>query len=352
MDLKGIDVSTHQGKINWEKVKADGIQFAIIRAGFTGYGKSKSKQKDDCFETNYANAKKVGIPVGVYWYSCAVTESEAIQEADLLLEYIKGKKLEYPVYIDTEDNHDVSKYSPTSQATIGRNALTKVVKAFCERIENAGYYVGIYASASWFKDRLNDDELSAYDHWIAQWSSTRPSKPHGVWQYTSSGKVNGIVGNVDMNYSDKDYINIMKKNGLNGFSKVENSEESQKNEEKPQNEQKVEKNDWQKYIIQKGDTLSKIASKFGTTWEVLYEKNKDVIGNNPNMIYAGNTILVPSSSASNVEPSETIYVVKAGDNLSKIAGKFGTTWQKIYEKNKDVIGNNPNMIYAGQKLKI
>lgn len=340
MELKGIDVSTHQGKINWEKVKADGIQFAIIRAGFTGYGKAKSKQKDDWFETNYAMAKKVGIPVGVYWYSCAVSEAEAIQEADLMLEYIKGKQLEFPVYIDTEDNHDVSKYSPTSQVTIGKNALTKVVKAFCERIENAGYYVGIYASSSWFKDRLNDDELSAYDHWIAQWSSARPSKPHGVWQYTSSGKVNGINGNVDMNYSDKEYVDIMKKTGLNGFSKVENPANPPKIEEKPI----IAEKSWKNYVIQKGDTLSAIASRFGTTVDELANKNGI---KNPNLIYTGTTILVPSEEKTT---NETIYVVQAGDNLSKIAQKYNTTWQKIYEKNKSTIGSNPNLIHAGQKL--
>ena len=342
MKLKGIDVSTHQGTINWDKVKADGIQFAIIRAGFTGYGKAKSKQKDQHFENNYAMAKKVGMPVGVYWYSCAVSESEAIQEANLLLEYIKGKQLEFPVFIDTEDNHDVSKYSPTSQATIGKNALTKVIKAFCERIENAGYYVGIYASSSWFKDRLNDDELSAYDHWIAQWSSTQPSKAHGVWQYTSSGKVNGINGNVDMNFAYKDYINIMKKNGLNGFSKVENHENSQKTDEKPVSTEKS----WKNYVIKKGDTLSEIASRFGTTVNELANKNGI---KNPNLIYAGTTILVPSEEKGT---NEIIYIVQAGDNLSKIAQKYNTTWQKIYEKNKATIGSNPNLIHAGQKLKI
>lgn len=342
MRNKGIDVSTHQGTINWDKVKADGIQFAIIRAGFTGYGKAKSKQKDDQFENNYAGAKRVGIPVGVYWYSCAVTEEEARQEADLMLEYIKGKQLEFPVYIDTEDNHDTSKYSPTSQATIGKNALTKVVKAFCERIENAGYYVGIYASSSWFNDRLNDDELSAYDHWIAQWSSTEPSKAHGVWQYTSSGSVNGISGNVDMNYAMKDYAEIMKKNGLNGFSEGENSGNVENN---VQNSTTTEKS-WTNYTIQKGDTLSGIASKFGTTVNELANKNGI---ENPNLIYAGTTILVPSDQQTS---NETIYVVQSGDNLSKIAQKYNTTWQKIYEKNKATIGSNPNLIYAGQKLVI
>jgi len=347
--MKGIDISTHQGYLNenaWNKIKASGIEFAILRVGFTGYGKAKSKQIDSQFENNYAMAKKVGIPVGVYWYSCAVTEAEAIEEARLTLEYLKGKQLEFPIFIDTEDNHDTSKYSSSSQYSIGRTALTKVVKAFCEYIESRGNYVGIYASSSWFKNQLNDSELSKYDHWIAQWSNAQPSAPHGMWQYSSKGSVNGINGNVDMNYAFKNYESIMKENGLNGFGK--NTPTSQPKPSQPTTTTTTTEN-WISYTIKQGDTLSKIAERYNTTWQKLYEKNKSAIGNNPNLIYAGTVILVPSTST---QSNEKTYVVQQGDNLSSIAKKFNTTWQKIYEKNKNVIGGNPNIIHAGQVLKI
>ena len=98
---KGIDISTFQGKLSeqdWRNIKNSGIDFAIIRIGYTGYGVNKSKQKDDQFENNYTQCKKIGMPVGVYWYSCAVTEEEAIEEAKLTLKYLEGKQLEYPVY--------------------------------------------------------------------------------------------------------------------------------------------------------------------------------------------------------------------------------------------------------------
>lgn len=218
--IKGIDISEMQGLLNesaWNKIKASGIEFVIIRVGYTGYGKAKSKQKDYRFENNYAMAKKVGMPIGVYWYSCAVTEEEAIEEAKLTLEYLKGKQLEYPIFIDTEDNHDIEKYSSKSQYSIGKTALTKVVKAYCEYIEKQGNYVGIYASSSWFKNQLVDSKLSKYDHWIAQWSSSEPTESHGMWQYSSKGKVNGISGNVDMDYAYKDYPSIIKSQGLNGY---------------------------------------------------------------------------------------------------------------------------------------
>ena len=163
---KGIDISTFQGKLSeqdWRNIKNSGIDFAIIRIGYTGYGTQKSKQKDDQFENNYAQCKKIGMPVGVYWYSCAVTEEEAIEEAKLTLKYLEGKQLEYPVYIDTEDNHDIKKYSKESQYSIGKNRLTKVINAYCKYIEDRNYYVGIYASLSWLNNQLILDDLKAYD---------------------------------------------------------------------------------------------------------------------------------------------------------------------------------------------
>ena len=226
MELKGIDISEWQGKLSlsdFQKMKDDDINFVIIRCGYTSYGKSKLKYVDRYFENNYSLCKQVGLPVGSYYYSCATSIDEAKSEANFVLSILKGKKFEYPIAIDTEDNHNISNssYAPTSQATIGKTKLTPIIKTFCDILESNKYYVSIYASTSWFKDKLILKDLTIYDKWIAQWSKTVSfSEKYGLWQYSSSGKVNGIGGNVDMNYCYKNYPNIMLENGLNGYKKV------------------------------------------------------------------------------------------------------------------------------------
>ena len=228
---KGIDISTFQGKLSeqdWRNIKNSGIDFAIIRIGYTGYGTAKSKQKDDQFENNYAQCKKIGMPVGVYWYSCAVTEEEAIEEAKLTLKYLEGKQLEYPVYIDTEDNHNTKKYSKESQYSIGKNRLTKVINAYCKYVEERKYYVGIYASLSWFNNQLILDDLKAYDKWVAQWADRSSYKGnYGMWQYTSNGNV--IGKRMDLNEAYYDFEKIIKERGLNGYGK-ENEDENDDNQ--------------------------------------------------------------------------------------------------------------------------
>ena len=226
MELKGIDISEWQGKLSladFKKIKDSGINFVIIRCGYTSYNKSKLKYTDRYFENNYKLCKEIGLPVGAYYYSCATSINEAKAEANFVISLLKNKKFEYPIAFDTEDNHNISNssYAPTSQASIGKVKLTPIVKAFCDLLEKNNYYVSIYASTSWFKDKLILDDLIRYDKWIAQWSKTVSfSEKYGLWQYSSTGKVNGINGNVDMNYSYKDYPNIIKIKGLNGYSKV------------------------------------------------------------------------------------------------------------------------------------
>lgn len=206
--MKGIDVSKHQGKIDWKKVKNAGVEFAMIRAGYGRY----DNQKDPQFEANYAGAKAAGIPVGAYHYSYAKTVEQAKSEAQIFLKWIKGKTFEFPVAFDIEDN---------SQASLGKQLISDMIRAFCETVEAAGYYVSVYANKDWLLNRIDDDCKKKYDTWLAEWRSGEPSYTgsYGMWQYTSSGSVNGIMGRVDMNYSYKDYQSIMKANGLNGIAK-------------------------------------------------------------------------------------------------------------------------------------
>ena len=212
--MKGIDISKYQTGLDLSILKSNGLDFAIIRAGFTGWGSGVNYNIDTSFEKFYIQAKNLGIPAGAYWYSCANTKEKGIAEAKYMYENcLKGKQFEYPIYIDVEDtHHQVNNKSGVTDAIIG----------FCETLENLGYYVGIYASdISGFKDKMDINKLTAYDKWVARYGS-KPSyvKTYGMWQYTSSGKLNGFNGNIDMNESYKDYSSIIKSNGLNGYSKI------------------------------------------------------------------------------------------------------------------------------------
>ena len=207
--MNGIDVSKWQGRIDWAKVKASGVQFAIIRAG---YGREVS-QKDAYFEANYAGAKAAGLPVGAYWYSYATTTEGARAEARACLEVIRGKSFELPVWFDQE-------YEPSIKA-LTKQQRTDIIRAFCETLEAAGYYTGLYCSRDWLQNWLYPAQLKAYDIWVAAYGSSpgRVPLPYGMWQRSSSGRVSGISGNVDLDTAYKDYPAIIKRAGLNGFSK-------------------------------------------------------------------------------------------------------------------------------------
>lgn len=188
MKRKGIDVSKHQGTIDWKKVKNDGVEFAIIRIGYGG----SAPVKDAKFEENYKNARANGLDVGVYIYSYADTLTDAKTEANAVINWLGGRDLELPVYFDIEDK---------KQSVLGNTLRTNIVKTFCDMIENAGYWAGIYANKSWLTSKLNMNELNVYTVWVAQWANTNTYKgPYAMWQYTSDGSVNGISGRVDMNY--------------------------------------------------------------------------------------------------------------------------------------------------------
>lgn len=204
---KGIDVSKWQGRINWNSVKADGIQFAMIRSTF-GWGK---ENVDVLFDTNYDNAKKLSIPVGTYHYSYARTPEEAIKEAEHCYDVIKGKIFEYPIAYDMEES---------GVAALGRKKISQIAKAFCEKMESYGYYVCIYANKHWLDNYFEDEIFEKYDIWLAQWTDKPTfSKPYGMWQKSPKGNIEGINGYVDLNEAYKHYPSIMKINGLNGFEK-------------------------------------------------------------------------------------------------------------------------------------
>ena len=206
-DMKGIDVSVHNGKIDWQKVRAAGIDFAILRAG---YGRLAS-QRDNRFEENYAGAKAAGIPVGAYWYSYAMSEDEARLEADVFLSVIKGKQFEFPVYYDVEEK---------KQFDLGKEKVSAIMRAFLERVESAGYFTGLYGCASSLTTHTADDIKSRYTIWLAHWcNQTNYSGAYGIWQHSEKGSVDGINGNVDLDICYKDFPTVIKNKGLNGWAK-------------------------------------------------------------------------------------------------------------------------------------
>lgn len=200
---KGIDVSSYQGDINWEETKKS-IDFAIIRCGFGG---DLLSQDDKKYARNTEQCERFNIPYGVYLYSYATTIEEANSEVEHTLRLIQGKKIEYPIFLDVES--EVQKNLPLE-------TLNDIVYHYCERIEQAGYYVGIYANLDWFVNRLNSPKLERFDHWLAQWSSEPTyTKPFGMWQYTSKLTLSGIDGFVDGDIAYKDYPKLIREKGLN-----------------------------------------------------------------------------------------------------------------------------------------
>lgn len=196
---RGIDVSKYQGNIDWGAVASSGISFAIIRAGYRG-SSTGVLVEDPYFKKNIAGASKAGIKVGIYFFTQAVTEAEAVEEASMAMSLASGYRLSYPIFIDTES-------ASNGRANgLSKSARTAIVKAFCQTVQNGGYKAGVYASKSWYNNQLNASSLSSYCIWVAQYSAECTySGKKDMWQYTSKGKVSGIKGNVDMNISYTGY---------------------------------------------------------------------------------------------------------------------------------------------------
>lgn len=308
--LKGLDISSYQNGINFDAIKNTGINFLILRAGFTGWGTGVNYNKDNTFESFYNQAKQRGINVGAYWYSCANNYEKGVAEAKFMYDNcLKGKQFEYPIYIDVEDTH---------HQVNNKRGVTDAIIGFCEYLENLGYYVGIYASdISGFQDKMYLNELNAYDKWVARYGS-KPQfvKEYGMWQYSDDN-------NLDKDIAYKDYPSIMKSKGLNGFAKESNSA--------PQPTKK---------------SNEEIATEVinGVWGNGQDRKNRlTQAGYNYDDIQA----IVNNRLGVNNKTTETIYIVKSGDTLSKIAKKYNTTYQKIANDNHI---SNPNLIYPNQKL--
>lgn len=211
--LKGIDVSKWQRDIDFNKVKKSGIDFVIIKAG----GSDAGLYKDKYFEENYKKAKAAGLNVGAYYFvgKSFLTAKDGVADAERFIKLLEGKQFEYPVYVDIE----------TGSFHV-RKRFTDAAIAFCERMEKAGYFCGIYASdISGFHEMLEDDRLKNYTHWVARYGS-KPTyvSQFDIWQYSSKGAVDGILKYVDLDYCYVEFPKTIKGKGFNGFKKPKKKE--------------------------------------------------------------------------------------------------------------------------------
>ena len=330
MSIKGIDISAWQAGLKMSAVKKAGYDFVILRGGFTGYGATRPMQKDDKFETFYAEAKKEKLPVGCYWYSCANTKATGRAEAEFLYNHcLKGKQFDYPIYVDVENNQ--------WQAT-NKGGVTDAIIAFCEYLEGKGFYTGIYASLSWFNGKIDTSRLKNYTKWVACWSERKPSfsfNAFDMWQNSSNGKVSGM--RIDTNFSYVDFPAIMKKSGLNGYKKASNTSNT---ETKKKTLTASAITNYAKAVIngKYGNGDARVAALKKALKKAGYSGTDAEVSKIQTKVNA----LVESKK-------EVVYTVKAGDTLSAIAKKYGTTVSAIANKNGI---KNVNLIYAGQKLKI
>lgn len=192
----GIDVSKYQPSINWSSVKSSGVSYAIIRCGYRGSSTGALIQ-DPYFVSHIKGAKAAGLKVGVYFFTTALSEAEAVEEASMCAALCSGYGINYPVFMDVESSNRPGFNSMSA------SQRTAIIKAFCNTVRSAGYTPGVYANKTWLTSYMNASELSGYKIWLAQYNAGGPtySGRYDLWQYTSKGSVNGISGNVDMNQS-------------------------------------------------------------------------------------------------------------------------------------------------------
>ena len=346
--LKGIDVSEFQGQIDWDKVKSDGVEFAIIKlANIYDYD---ANYKDSKFDSNYKNAKAQGIKVGAYIYNYCNTVDTFKKGIEWALEKVDNKKLDLPIYLDMEDKDIQGETKET---------LTNQCNEFAKYVESKGYQAGVYANVNWLKNELNPNDFDKkISVWVAQYyKECQYTGKYDIWQYASDGSVSGISGNCDMNYlynediikesetdtSDKKTIDELAEEVIDG--KWGDGEDRKT---------KLEKAGYDYDAVQ--DRVNEILSR---PKKSITEVAKDVIdgkyGNGETRKkkleaegYNYDTVQAKVNQLLGAEVTKT-YTVKSGDTLSGIASKYKTTVAKLVKDNNI---KNANLIYPGQKIVI
>lgn len=312
---EGIDISSWQKNVNFSKVKNSGIDIVYIKSS------EGTRYIDPYFESNYKNAKANGLKVGFYHYVTARNVTQAKEQANFFARIISGKQIDCKLAMDFE-----------SFGNLSVSQINEISKVFLETLESATKTSPIIYSNAYSAREIFSSSLNKYPLWVANYGVSKPGS-NGKWsswvgwQYTSTGKVDGISGNVDRNkFTD----GILLNNSTPMPPPPDNSENSNTDNTIV-------------YTVKRGDTLSEIALKYGTTISNIVTLNNI---RNPSLIYPGQKLTI---NINNSSTNSTIYIVKRGDTLSEIALKYSTTVSNIASLNN--IGN-PNLIYPGQKLAI
>lgn len=323
---QGIDVSGYQGNINFREVKEAGIDIVYIKSS------EGSNYIDSHFERNYEQARANGLKIGFYHYVTARTEEQARRQAQFFVSVISGKVADCKLAMDFE-----------SFGSLSREEINRIGLVFLQTVEQlSGKEVILYSNA-YTANNIWRGELTNYPLWVAQYGVNEPQN-NGTWdswagwQYTDMGEVNGISTYVDRNRFTQEVL--LDDTAI--VPPVEQPEDPDQGEGEGGNEQPT--TNTMEITIQWGDTLSELAIQYHTTVAELVRLN-DI--QNPNLIYAGETLIVPSANEQTGQSQ--VYTVKRGDTLSEIAMKYGTTVQAIAQDNNI---SNVNLIYPGQRLVI
>lgn len=348
MAIKGIDVSEFQGNINWNKVKADGIEFAILKLG--NIYDYDANYKDSKFDTNYKNARANGIKIGAYIYNYCNTIDTLKKGLEWAIKKLEGKKLDLPFYLDMEDKDIQGETKET---------LTNQCNEFAKYVESKGYQAGVYANVNWLKNELNPNDFDKkISVWVAQYyKECQYTGKYDIWQYASDGSVSGISGNCDMNYlynediikesetdtSDKKTIDELAEEVIDG--KWGDGEDRKTKLEKAGYNYDAVQDRVNEILSRPKKSITEVAKdvingKYGNGEE--RKKKLEAEGYDYDQVQAKVNQLL----GANVTKT---YTVKSGDTLSGIASKYKTTVAKLVKDNNI---KNANLIYPGQKIVI
>jgi lysozyme len=327
--IKGIDVSHRQGDIDWQKVANDGVKFVFVKAT------EGTTFTDDKFVANVQGANKAGIKTGAYHFGRFGSVDEARAEAKHFLDVVSKVTLTYPLVLDLE----------VDQKGVGKTKLTDAALAFLGEIEKAGYAAILYSSKSFLENNLEESRLNKYPFWIARYGSTL-GRTADIWQYTENGTVNGIKGPVDMDWAYRDFT-------VGGAQKPTQQPSTPKvvtpktGVESAKSIAPTQASKTTTYTIKNGDSFWSLEEKYKLEHGTLQKLNPKV---DPNKLQVGQKIVVPAGPfTTNTTPSKQYYTVKQGDTLSSIASKYGTTVQNLMSLNNI---KDPNKIYAGETIRV
>lgn len=349
--LKVIDVSEFQTITDWDAVKSN-CNGVIIRLGYRGYGSGRVVF-DDKFKQNFDAVKRHNIPYSVYFTTQAINEAEGKEEAAFCINALNKAAVNFPIFIDSEDANNGN--GRADGGKLSKAQRTAIIKAFCDTIKASGYKAGVYASCSWFYDRLNYKELANNFLWVAQYSTSEPSIPWNAWQYTSNGLINGVYGVVDLNHWDaaaeetKTDPTTKKSNEEIADEVIAGKWSNGDDRERRLTAAGYNYNEVQAIVNKKlvrpakksNEEIAKevIAGKWGNGDE--RKKRLTAAGYNYDAIQD-----IINKSYENVVKT---YTVKAGDTLGEIAARYNTTVDTLVKKNNI---NDPNLIYVGQIIKL